>query len=243
MTENERSETTDLGALGLSGFQESIRELSTKYQTPRGEGEARLTDSEKTELVQDIEDLKQEIKEFQDERSLLDYFISLSADKNKKIGDRTANLKLWQALPEEDRPQKGDSYLKIYNVKSRFDDELMCYAQPSTGQEIRRLDAMLGELSYEADLIKSQSHDRTNSKYIHHTWTRKDDQAVGQSKAKKPPKRWADCSSSEEDEHLSAAIQSLTTRSDMKSPGIILPKDFDDCFPILGDRLAKICTH
>jgi lambda repressor-like predicted transcriptional regulator len=243
MTENERSETTDLGALGLSGFQESINELSRKYQTPRDEGEAKLTDSERSELVQEIEDLKQEIKEFQEEKSLLDYFTSLKADENQKIGDRTINLKLWQALPKEERPQKGDAYLRIYNIKKRFDDELMCYAQPGTVQEIRRLDALLGELSYEADLIKSHSHDQTNSKYIHYTWTREDNQIFGQSKIRKPPKRWADCSSSDEDEHLSAAIQSLTTKSENKSPGIILPKDFDECFPMLGDRLTKICTH
>jgi hypothetical protein len=77
--------------------------------------------------------------------------------------------------------------------------------------------------------------------YVHKDWYRN---STVRATAPLTPKleKWGDLSSASEDEDILRAFGSLLKTTVDKNPGVDLPEDFQECFPMLYNRIDKFCT-
>lgn len=248
MTDSSRSLTIDLGPIGLRSHRENLDGLTRKFSAPRAEDEEVLIGEALSLLNEQLTVFEQNsMALYKGKVPMYDYLLSLKANKNDKIGQKVRLFDFWSAAPEEFRPVEGDSFSKLYSLREFLKNEIECYQDPEVKHELRRLNDVLSKFSYDVRIVEDGHYQVDLSTFIHESWVADTSFASYMKPEDKPSLpsigRWGDLCSSDEDDLIASAVRSLTKPKESANPGIVLPLDFDTCFPMLGRRIEKLCNH
>jgi uncharacterized protein YwgA len=186
--------------------------------------------------------LKAEESFYKGEKPLYERLLSLKAEENQVIGQKILNLNLWEHVPADYRPQSGDRFKVLYDLRDSLKDKLSLFSWLQEEKLIKAVNLGLTDLEYELRILSDGNAHKELLSLCDPKWL----DLMSDHLAKSSPTktfRWGDVSSSSEDEIMLSAISSLQKKSDFLTPGIDLPGDFGIAFPMLDDRIRRFCTH
>jgi len=176
---------------------------------------------------------------YQTHKSLYDFLIGSSSKSNLVISKDTADASFWDCVPTEKRPLSGERWIKIVELKESLKRNIQYYQD--NRDTIKYVNENLPKLEHDLRLILDGHYDSGLTTFVHYSWGEiTPPNAVG---VPELPKRWADYSSSDEDQSLISTVLSMSKKTEAKKAGINLPGDFDTSFPILYRRIVRLCNH
>lgn len=176
--------------------------------------------------------------------ALCTFLRGLKASPDQKIGKPILSKPFWVHFPESLVPKSGDTYAVLYKLREKtLKDVYTEFIENESS--LLQVNRDLPALIFDCETIIKKTAQPSLLTFVHESWIDQDQPNVDPDATLKPMQRWGDMTSSSEDEQVTNAIASLTKRSDKTNSGgsIVLPQDFDECFPKLWGIISRFTDH
>lgn len=218
--------------VSISEISDGLNSLKVSLSTPK---DGDVNPVKVATLYEEYDGLFKKIINLQDgPLSMMRFVLACKARLTDPLGKTAQQKGFWNCLPESMKPKVGETYQFVYDLKNSLS---------ITEEGLQSLQTQADKIKEDLDLIKfdlkmisgKTLHEELSS-FASMEWKKLSSTPVV------PPlmERWGDVNSSE-DEQLYNSISSLVKGPVVKTPGVKLPQDFQECFPGLFRKIEKFC--